>query len=54
MEPMSLNETVEETSTAADSLRRLAALRRTGAVRFGGPAGCTVYLHRGHLYFARD
>ncbi len=53
MGTMSLNETLEAT-TAAETLRRLAALRRTGAVRFGGPDGCTVYLHRGHLYFARD
>ncbi len=50
---MSLNETLEATS-APDTLRQLAAAGSTGAVRFSGEAGCTVYLHRGHLYFARD
>jgi hypothetical protein len=50
---MTLNGTLEDFSPAG-ILKVLAADGRTGAARFGGPAGCTVYLHRGQLYFARD
>jgi hypothetical protein len=50
---MTLNGTLEDFSPAG-ILKVLSADGRTGAVRFGGPAGCTVYLHRGQLYFARD
>ncbi len=50
---MTLNGTLEDFSPAG-ILKVLSADARTGAVRFGGPAGCTVYLHRGQLYFARN
>jgi hypothetical protein len=50
---MTLNGTLEDFSPAG-ILKVLAADGRTGAARFGGPAGCTVYLHRGQLYFARN
>jgi hypothetical protein len=50
---MSLNGTLEDFSPAG-ILKVLSADGRTGAVRFGGPAGCTVYLHRGQIYFARN
>jgi len=50
---MTLNGTLEDFSPAG-ILKVLATDGRTGAVRFGGPAGCTVYLHRGQLYFARS
>ena len=48
---MTLNGTLEDFSPAG-ILKVLSADGRTGAVRFGGPHGCTVYLHRGQLYFA--
>lgn len=50
---MTLNGTLEDFSPAG-ILKVLSADARTGAVRFGGPNGCTVYLHRGQLYFARN
>ena len=50
---MTLNGTLEDFSPAG-ILKVLSADGRTGAVRFGGPHGCTVYLHRGQLYFARN
>ncbi|MCB0964935.1 MAG: DUF4388 domain-containing protein [Acidimicrobiales bacterium] len=50
---MTLNGTLEDFSPAG-ILKVLSADGRTGAARFGGPAGCTVYLHRGQLYFARS
>lgn len=50
---MTLNGTLEDFSPAG-ILKVLSADARTGAVRFGGPCGCTVYLHRGQLYFARN
>ena len=50
---MTLNGTLEDFSPAG-ILKVLSADARTGAARFGGPAGCTVYLHRGQLYFARN
>lgn len=50
---MTLNGTLEDFSPAG-ILKVLSADARTGAVRFGGPHGCTVYLHRGQLYFARN
>ncbi len=50
---MTLNGTLEDFSPAG-ILKVLSADARTGAVRFGGPSGCTVYLHRGQLYFARN
>lgn len=50
---MTLNGTLEDYSPAG-ILRVLSSDGRTGAVRFDGEAGCTVYLHRGQLYFARD
>lgn len=53
MTPMTLNGTLEDFSPAG-ILKVLSADGRTGAVRFGGPRGCTVYLHRGQLYFARN
>ncbi|MCU1353955.1 MAG: 12 protein [Acidimicrobiales bacterium] len=48
---MTLNGTLEDFSPAG-ILKVLSSEARTGAVRFGGD--CTVYLHRGQLYFARD
>ena len=50
---MTLNGTLEDFSPAG-ILKVLSTDGRTGAVRFGGPHGCTVYLHRGQLYFARS
>lgn len=50
---MTLNGTLEDFSPAG-ILKVLSADGRTGAARFGGPSGCTVYLHRGQLYFARS
>ncbi len=50
---MTLNGTLEDFSPAG-ILKVLSADGRTGAVRFGGPSGCTVYLHRGQIYFARN
>lgn len=50
---MTLNGTLEDFSPAG-ILKVLSTDGRTGAVRFGGPHGCTVYLHRGQLYFARN
>lgn len=50
---MSLNGTLDDYSPAG-ALRVLSSTGKTGAVRFSGDAGCTVYLHRGELYFARD
>ena len=50
---MTLNGTLEDFSPAG-ILKVLSADGRTGAVRFGGPSGCTVYLHRGQIYFARS
>ena len=50
---MTLNGTLEDFSPAG-ILKVLSDDGRTGAVRFGGPRGCTVYLHRGQLYFARN
>ncbi|MCU1453671.1 MAG: 12 protein [Acidimicrobiales bacterium] len=48
---MTLNGTLEDFSPAG-ILKVLSSEARTGAVRFGGD--CTVYLHRGQLYFGRD
>jgi hypothetical protein len=48
---MTLNGTLEDFSPAG-ILKVLSADGRTGAVRFGAPHGCTVYL-RGQIYFAR-
>jgi hypothetical protein len=50
---MTLNGTLEDFSPAG-ILKVLSADGRTGAARFGGRSGCTVYLHRGQLYFARN
>ncbi len=50
---MGLNGSLEDYSPAG-ALRVLSSTGRTGAVRFSGEAGCTVYLHEGELYFARD
>ena len=50
---MTLNGTLEDFSPAG-ILKVLSADARTGAARFGGPHGCTVYLHRGQIYFARN
>lgn len=50
---MMMNGTLEDFSPAG-ILKVLATDGRTGAARFGGPAECTVYLHRGQLYFARS
>ncbi len=50
---MTLNGTLEDFSPAG-ILKVLSTDGRTGAVRFGGPRGCTVYLHRGQIYFARN
>lgn len=46
-----LNGTLEDYSPAG-ALQVLSSQRATGAVRFNGEAGCTVYLHEGQLYFA--
>ncbi|CAN5735605.1 hypothetical protein BH23ACT2_BH23ACT2_16120 [soil metagenome] len=50
---MTLNGTLEDFSPAG-ILKVLSADGRTGAVRFGASHGCTVYLHRGQIYFARS
>lgn len=50
---MTLNGTLEDFSPAG-ILKVLSDDGRTGAVRFAGARGCTVYLHRGQLYFARN
>lgn len=50
---MALHGSLDDDSPAG-ALRELAATGQTGAVRFSGNAGCTVYLDRGQLYFARD
>ncbi len=46
-----MNGTLEDT-TPAGVLQVLSSQRKTGAVRFLGESGCTVYLHEGQLYFA--
>ncbi len=48
-----MNGTLEDT-TPAGVLQVLSSQRSTGAVRFLGESGCTVYLHRGELYFAES
>jgi hypothetical protein len=50
---MALNGSLDDYSPAG-ALRVLSSTGKTGAVRFSGDAGCTVYLHKGQLYFARD
>jgi hypothetical protein len=50
---MTLNGTLEDFSPAG-ILKVLSDDGRTGAVRFAGERGCTVYLHRGQIYFARN
>lgn len=49
---MALNGSLDDYSPAG-ALRVLSSDGRTGAVRFAGKGGCTVYLHEGQLYFAR-
>ncbi len=49
---MALNGTLDDYSPAG-ALRVLSSDGRTGAVRFAGGGGTTVYLHEGQLYFAR-
>ncbi len=46
-----LNGTLEDYSPAG-ILQVLSSQRETGAVRFSGESGCTVYLNDGELYFA--
>ena len=46
-----LSGTLEDT-TPAGVLQVLSSQHETGAVRFSGDSGCTVYLHEGELYFA--
>lgn len=48
-----MNGTLEDT-TPAGVLQVLSSQRSTGAVRFLGDSACTVYLHRGELYFAEN
>lgn len=48
-----MNGTLEDT-TPAGVLQVLSSQRSTGAVRFHGDSGCTVYLHQGELYFAES
>lgn len=48
-----MNGTLEDT-TPAGVLQVLSSQHSTGAVRFLGESGCTVYLHRGELYFAES
>ena len=43
--------TLEDYSPAG-VLQVLSSQGETGAVRFNGEGGCTVYLHEGQLYFA--
>ena len=50
---MALNGSLDDYSPAG-ALRVLSSTGKTGAVRFSGEAGCTVYLQHGQLYFARD
>ena len=45
--------TLEDT-TPAGVLQVLSSQRSTGAVRFLGASGCTVYLQHGELYFAEN
>lgn len=49
---MALNGSLDDYSPAG-ALRVLSSSGRTGAVRFAGKGGCTVYLCDGQLYFAR-
>ncbi len=49
---MALNGSLDDYSPAG-ALRVLSSSGRTGAVRFTGHGGCTVYLCDGQLYFAR-
>ena len=49
---MALNGSLDDYSPAG-ALCALASDGRTGAVRFTGAGGCTVYLFEGQLYFAR-
>ncbi|HEU5153077.1 MAG TPA: DUF4388 domain-containing protein [Iamia sp.] len=49
---MALNGSLDDYSPAG-ALRVLSSTGKTGAVRFTGSAGCTVYLNEGQLYFAR-
>lgn len=49
---MALNGSLDDYSPAG-ALRVLSSTGKTGAVRFTGRAGCTVYLDEGLLYFAR-
>lgn len=48
-----MNGTLEDT-TPAGVLQVLSSQGSTGAVRFHGDSGCTVYLHHGELYFAES
>lgn len=48
-----MNGTLEDT-TPAGVLQVLSSQGSTGAVRFLGSSGCTVYLHHGELYFAES
>lgn len=49
---MALNGSLDDYSPAG-ALRVLSSTGKTGAVRFTGSGGCTVYLNDGQLYFAR-
>lgn len=49
---MALNGSLDDYSPAG-ALRVLSSTGKTGAVRFTGRGGCTVYLNEGQLYFAR-
>lgn len=48
-----MNGTLEDT-TPAGVLQVLSSQHSSGAVRFLGDSGCTVYLNRGELYFAES
>lgn len=50
---MTLQGTLEDFSSGG-ILGVLSSDGRTGGIRFGGSAGCTIYLHDGRLYFAGD
>jgi len=50
---MTVHGTLEDFSSGG-ILRVLSSDGRSGAIKFGGEAGCMIYLHRGELYFARD
>ncbi len=50
---MTLHGTLEDFSSGG-ILQVLSSDGRSGAIKFAGQAGCTIYLHRGELYFARD